>query len=118
MADWLVSGMPPWLAAVVRVGLWGSLMMGCFGLWQGITLSLPGRTETHDSNGTPGPIVLAQSGGLVLIGAAGLLGGRWVYLIIPAIVLLTVSEVHAGIRWLRRRRQSSLPTGRQELSDT
>ncbi|WP_127505622.1 hypothetical protein [Actinoplanes solisilvae] len=92
--------MPDWLAVVTG---WICLLLGCLGLWRGIGLVRPGRTATQDSTATPGALVVAEGGGLALLGVALLLGGYWVYLFVPAMVLMAVSTVHAISRWRRRR---------------
>jgi hypothetical protein len=108
--------MPDWLAAVWG---WILVLLGCLGLWRGVGLTQPRSKETLDSTGMPGPLVMAESSGLVLLGGASLLGGSWVYLVLPAGVLLTVGEVHRWRRWLhRRRRRSAVPARREERSDT
>lgn len=108
--------MPGWFLAVSG---WILVVSGCLGLLRGVELSRPRSKETRDSTGMPGPLVLAESSGLALLGVATLLGGAWTFLILPAGMLLTVGEVHRIRRWRHgRRRRSSLPTPHDELSDT
>jgi hypothetical protein len=107
--------MPDWLLAVVG---WINLILGSLGLWRSVELLLAGGRQARDSTGLPAPLVLAESSGLTLVGAAALLGDSWVYLVLPAGVLLTVSEVHRIRQSLRRRRRrSSQPALGKQTSD-
>ncbi len=99
--------MPDWLLAVAG---WMNLVFGCFGLWRGVELFLAGGRQARDSTGLPSPLVLTESGGLTLVGVALLLGDMWLFLVLPAGVLLTFSEVHRIRRSLHRWRHRSSPT--------
>ncbi len=99
--------MPDWLTTLAG---WTSLGFGGLGLWRGATLPHRSGTAARDSTGLPGHLVLVQSGGLTLLGAAALLGGGWVQLIWPAVLLMIIGEVGRIRRWLhRRRRRPPLP---------
>jgi hypothetical protein len=107
---------PDWLTTL---GGWTSLVFGGLGLWRGATLLLRGGTEARDTTGTPGRLVLVESGGLALVGAAALLGGGWVYLILPAVFLLTIGQVHRISSWFHRRRgRPPLPARGDEHAGT
>jgi hypothetical protein len=108
--------MPGWF---LTVSGWILVVSGCLGLLRGVELSLPRSKATRDSTGMPGPLVLAESGGLALLGVATLLGGRWTFLILPVGMLLAVGEVHRiRRRRHRRQRRSSPPARNEELSGT
>jgi hypothetical protein len=91
---------PDWL---VTSGGWISLALGVLSLGRGATLLRRG-SKARDSTGTPVALVLAQGGGLALVGAGVLLRDNGAYVIAPALVLSTVGTVTA-VR-SRRRRQS------------
>ena len=108
--------MPAWLLSV-----WGWILLafGCLGLWGGAELLLSGGRQARDSTGLPSPLVLTESAGLALAGAALLLGDTWAFLVLPAGVLLTFSEVHRIRRSLQRRRsRSSAPAPSERASGT
>ena len=107
--------MPAWLVAVSG---WINLILGCLGLCRGVALLLTGGRQARDSTGLATPLVLAESSGLALLGVALLRDGNWRYLVLPAGVLLTLSEVHRLRRSLqRRRRRSSTPALDAPTSD-
>ena len=107
--------MPAWLVAAAG---WINLILGCLGLWRGVELLLAGDRQARDSTGLPFPLVLAESGGLALLSVALLRGDSWIYLVLPAGALLTVSEVHRLRRsFQRRRRRSSRPALDAPTSD-
>lgn len=108
--------MPDWF---VTLGGWTALGIGVLGLWRGAALLLRGGPGARDTTGLPGRLVLAESGGLALLGAAVLLGGGWVHLIWPAALLTTISEAFR-IRRRRHRRRSRppLPTRGDEHAGT
>ncbi|MEW2476924.1 MULTISPECIES: hypothetical protein [Micromonospora] len=99
--------MPSWLTLL---GGWLLLMSGGLGLWRGATLLLRGGSEARDHSGRDSRLVLVESGGQALLGAAFLLGGIWVHLIWPALLLLTVACVYGIRSWLRTRRHRSSPS--------
>ncbi|WP_326562042.1 hypothetical protein [Micromonospora sp. NBC_01796] len=86
--------MPGWL--IILAG-WTSLVFGGLGLWRGVTLLLRGDTKARDSTGTDAWLVLVEGGGQFLLGAALLLGGGWVHLIWPAVLLMAIGSV----QWIR-----------------
>ncbi|ROP31482.1 hypothetical protein EDD30_4391 [Couchioplanes caeruleus] len=96
--------MPDALAALVS---WMSVVLGVVGLWRGTTLVLRGK-QARDSLGTPGWMVLTESGSLALLGAAFLSGGGWMHLIWPAFALMTVGTV-ARVRTRLHRRPPRPP---------
>jgi hypothetical protein len=103
---------PDW---ITMLGGWTSLGFGGLGLWRGVTLLLRSGTEARDTTGLPGQLVLAESSGLTLLGAAALLGGGWVHLIWPAVFLVTIVEVRRiSSRLHRRRRRPPLPARSDE----
>ncbi|GAA3958243.1 hypothetical protein [Actinoplanes auranticolor] len=106
--------MPDWL---VTLGGWTSLVFGGLGLWRGAILVLRTGPEARDATGMPGQLVLVESSGLILVGAAALLSGGWVHLIWPAVLLLTIGQVRRVSSWLdRRRRRPPLPARGDELA--
>lgn len=108
--------MPSWLTVVCG---WIVLVIGGLGLWRAAMLLLRGGTAARDSTGRDARLVLVDSGSQVLLGAALLLGGRWMHLIWPAFLLGTISAVHWISSWLRtRRRRPSLPVSDGEQADT
>ncbi|WP_125802895.1 hypothetical protein [Actinoplanes sp. ATCC 53533] len=93
--------MPDWFATLAG---WVSLGIGGLGLLRGATLLLHGGTDARDTTGTPARLVLVESGGLALLGAAALLGGGWVHLIWPALFLIAIGELRRIRSWLHHRR--------------
>lgn len=90
--------MPDWVATLAG---WSSLLFGALGLWRGVTLLRRGG-EARDSTGTPAWLVLVESSGLTVLGAALLLDG-WTNLIWLAVALMTIGAVGSTRRWMRRR---------------
>jgi hypothetical protein len=79
--------MPDWIPIA------GGWMLGCLGvigLWRGVALV---RGEGRDSLGVPAPVVLVESAGMLLLGAALLFGEAWVFLVIPGAVLVAAGEL-------------------------
>ncbi|WP_345075225.1 hypothetical protein [Phytohabitans flavus] len=108
--------MPSWLTIVAG---WMFLVFGGLGLWRGATLLLRRGTAARDFTGMDGRLVLVEGGGQALLGAALLLGGGWVHLIWPAVLLMTIGAVHWVSSRLRpRRRRPSSPVSHTEHADT
>jgi len=104
---------PRWLTIVG----WFSVVLGGLGLWRGAMLLLRDGTQARDSTGRDGRLVLVDGVGLVLVGAAVLLGGGWVHLIWPAVLLLSIGVVHSVSDWLRTRwRRPPVPVRDAEQS--
>lgn len=99
--------MPDWFATLAG---WILLVVGALGLRRGVTLLRHGKAA-RDSTGTPGWLVLVESGGLSLLGAAVLLGGRWVHLIWPAVVLMAIGAGRGISGWRQRRRRRPAARG-------
>jgi hypothetical protein len=92
-----------WLAG------WACLALGLLFVLRGMKLlrreqrlsqrPLPGEWSS-------GPQVLWQGSTFALLGIANLLGGRWVLLGIPAVIVSLVLTVQLIVRWSKRWRQS------------
>ncbi|MEV4627395.1 hypothetical protein AB0J90_14000 [Micromonospora sp. NPDC049523] len=104
--------MPDWLMALAG---WTFLVIGGLGLWRGVTLLVGGDTKARDSTGTDARLVLVEGGGQFLLGAALLLGGGWVHLMWPAILLMAIASVQWISGWRRRPSPSASDT---EHADT
>lgn len=88
---------------------WPCLALGLLFVLQGTKLlrneqrlgqrPLPGESSS-------GPEVLGEGAAVALVGIANLLGGRWVLLVIPAVLVMLALSVRQLARWSRRWRRS------------
>lgn len=81
---------------IITIAGWLCIATGALTLWRGTKLW---RTGRRDSLGTPGTVVLAEGGCLVLFGAGGLLDGIWTFLLLPAMVLGLISLIYRIRAW-------------------
>ncbi|WP_123827122.1 hypothetical protein [Micromonospora globispora] len=90
---------------VTLVAGWGCLGIGLLFMVQGTRLI---RTERRlgrrplAGETFSGREVLAEGVAFALVAAGNLLGGRWVLLAVPGVIVMVVLAVHLVMRWARR----------------
>ena len=89
---------------------WPCLALGLLFVLQGTKLLRRERRRSQrplPGESLSGPQLLWEGAAIALVGIANLLGGRWVLLAIPAILVIVVLSAQLLARWTKRSRRSS-----------